>query len=540
MPTLAEIRRQYPQYGDLSDRQLADALYAKHYSDIPRAEFNRRVGVLPAKKPTAAEKVTGFMANVNRGLGIGDELAAGARTVGNIFSGKTALEDIPADFRRSMAVQRQTEDNFARTSPKAAALGRGVGSTLTLAAPIGPGAQAFAGGGRLVNAARGAVVAGLTGAGYAAADRGALEERVGAAARAAGDPVVLGLGAAAGAASTPRGARLKKQPVPTLEELEARKTAAYTRAEDAGVRYSDSAYADLANAITAEARAANISPRRHPKATSMLRDIQQLKGRQLSLTQLDQLRQVIRRDLANSSDQAEAFFGRKMIANIDEFIAAAGPGQAATGDAAAGSRAIREARDLNTRVHKLRTLDGLDEAAADRAAGTGSGGNINNTTRQNAIRLKNKVKNLTPEELVATNRVIRGTAAGNFFRQVGKLSPEGNGLMLGGHLVAAGATGGASNVVAGGGFIAKRVADAMTRRNVQALRELIATGGEATQEVVRQLADPKYVELRAQLANDLSVQAGVQGAAARAPLEIDVTRSTSPEHLAWRRRAGLK
>ena len=45
MATIAEIRRQYPQYKDLSDRQLADSLRVKFYSDIPEDDYYRRVGL---------------------------------------------------------------------------------------------------------------------------------------------------------------------------------------------------------------------------------------------------------------------------------------------------------------------------------------------------------------------------------------------------------------------------------------------------------------------------------------------------------------
>jgi hypothetical protein len=40
---LAEFRQQYPQYSDLSDDQLADAIYKKFYSDMPREQFNKKV-----------------------------------------------------------------------------------------------------------------------------------------------------------------------------------------------------------------------------------------------------------------------------------------------------------------------------------------------------------------------------------------------------------------------------------------------------------------------------------------------------------------
>jgi hypothetical protein len=44
---LAKFRLQYPQYNDLSDAALADALYRKFYSDMPRVEFDKRVGLAP-------------------------------------------------------------------------------------------------------------------------------------------------------------------------------------------------------------------------------------------------------------------------------------------------------------------------------------------------------------------------------------------------------------------------------------------------------------------------------------------------------------
>lgn len=47
MPSLAEIRQQYPQYDDLPDNKLADALHSKFYSDMPREEFNSKIGLKP-------------------------------------------------------------------------------------------------------------------------------------------------------------------------------------------------------------------------------------------------------------------------------------------------------------------------------------------------------------------------------------------------------------------------------------------------------------------------------------------------------------
>ncbi len=39
------IRQSYPQYNDMSDQQLADALYNKHYSDMDKSQYYQKIGI---------------------------------------------------------------------------------------------------------------------------------------------------------------------------------------------------------------------------------------------------------------------------------------------------------------------------------------------------------------------------------------------------------------------------------------------------------------------------------------------------------------
>ena len=48
MATIAEVRAKFPQYADMPDAVLADALHKKFYSDIPRADFDVKIGLMPA------------------------------------------------------------------------------------------------------------------------------------------------------------------------------------------------------------------------------------------------------------------------------------------------------------------------------------------------------------------------------------------------------------------------------------------------------------------------------------------------------------
>jgi len=45
MATIAEIRQKYPQYSDMPDAALADALHGKFYSDMPKTDFYAKMGL---------------------------------------------------------------------------------------------------------------------------------------------------------------------------------------------------------------------------------------------------------------------------------------------------------------------------------------------------------------------------------------------------------------------------------------------------------------------------------------------------------------
>jgi len=52
MASLADFRSQYPQYDNIPDDVLADALYNKFYSTMPREEFNKQIAVTPPPAST--------------------------------------------------------------------------------------------------------------------------------------------------------------------------------------------------------------------------------------------------------------------------------------------------------------------------------------------------------------------------------------------------------------------------------------------------------------------------------------------------------
>lgn len=75
MPTIQDIRAQYPQYKDMSDQQLADALYAKHYSDMPKDEYYQKIRFSqPKQAPSEGVGTQIYNALKNIPLSAGHEL----------------------------------------------------------------------------------------------------------------------------------------------------------------------------------------------------------------------------------------------------------------------------------------------------------------------------------------------------------------------------------------------------------------------------------------------------------------------------------
>lgn len=95
---LADIRKQYPQYGDMSDHQLAKALHGKYYRDVPFLEFAGKIG-LNAQPDIADEYGPGKAALVAAGR-LGDRVVSGI---------DQALYSIPAAFGNKTARKKLAE-----------------------------------------------------------------------------------------------------------------------------------------------------------------------------------------------------------------------------------------------------------------------------------------------------------------------------------------------------------------------------------------------------------------------------------------------
>jgi hypothetical protein len=166
MATLAEIREQYPQYSDMSDGDLAGALHTKFYSDMPREEFDKKMGLAASPTPdkyqtAAADEFSalkakgsnpeyGYARRIAQGMTLGgaDELLAGAMVPFEMikrgtFNPAEAYRYTKAREDYAMDEARQRQGALGTAAEIAGGVGTGAGlarNGVTAARMLAPGA----------------------------------------------------------------------------------------------------------------------------------------------------------------------------------------------------------------------------------------------------------------------------------------------------------------------------------------------------------------------------------------------------------------
>ena len=430
---------------------------------------------LPAwKKPLVAATDMAQLAATGGSIGFVNKAAAGVRAP---FTDKTYEEELDA-----LKQSDQRARNRAGTAGMAAEIG---GSVLT-AGGLAKNGLTLAGRGGT------AAMTGLKGL-LARAGLMGLEGEVFNKVSSMGydQEYVPGLGVAAGAGGQVAGEGLSaglskilgafnKAPQQMgVDELKSAAQAAYSKADQAGVIYKPEAVKRISDALKGEFADFGYHPELQSGAKVALGELDRIGGQNVTFKGLDTARKVAGNAYQPMNKSNNALTA-KVASAIDDLVQNPQAGDILAGDNAAASAAIKEARDFYGRSAKLEKVQYLLDKAGLNAGSSGSGGNIENATRQQLKTLLTNPKNtrgFKPDEVKALKKAVLGDATQNTFRLAGKLSPQGNGLMLAIQALAAGATGGATVPLAVAGMGAKKVAETMTQANVRKLQSLIASGG---------------------------------------------------------------
>ncbi len=272
----------------------------------------------------------------------------------------------------------------------------------------------------------------------------------------------------------------KPPPRQTVADLKSAGNAAYKASEDAGVIIKPQGMQSLRDNIVKDFTEHGFLPANEPGAAAVLSELEKQVGGNVTLKGLDSVRKMAGNAHIPGNNSNNKLIGQ-MVSRIDELIASKDPALMAGVDTAAGSKAIAEARDQWHRARKLETVEKLVKRGELVAGSTGSGGNVENATRQQVRKIltdESKGRGFTAEEKALAEKAVLGSNGQNMLRLAGKLAPTGNGLNLMLHLLGASQSGGATIPLAIGGIGAKKLAEALTGRNVEKFADLVARGGK--------------------------------------------------------------
>lgn len=138
--SIADVRQKYPQYDDMSDAELADRLYQRFYSDMPRAEYDQRIGLAQpqAMEPQAQATEQAPLgstpdAQAAQPMSMGEDVV---RSFGaGVRSGLEGLVALPGDLSNLAATQISALAKRLGANEQTADL---LGKALTRVTPMGP------------------------------------------------------------------------------------------------------------------------------------------------------------------------------------------------------------------------------------------------------------------------------------------------------------------------------------------------------------------------------------------------------------------
>jgi len=195
------------------------------------------------------------------------------------------------------------------------------------------------------------------------------------------------------------------------------------------------------------------------------------------------LRRVLGK-VAASPDATERMAASRMIDHLDRFLDNPAAADLLKGNARRATQIYKEANANYAAMKRSDTLAGKVESAEEQAASANSGANVENALRQrirDILKSPKLRRGYSPEEIVAMQSAVRGTAPQNVLRVVGNLLGGGGGLgaVAAGTAAALAGAGPAAIAVPAAGYGIKKLGNAIMRSRVNALDELIRSRAPA-------------------------------------------------------------
>jgi hypothetical protein len=223
----------------------------------------------------------------------------------------------------------------------------------------------------------------------------------------------------------------------TTEQLKDMSQGLYKESKEAGVEYTSQGYNRLVAGLEHKLAGEGVRKDLHPDTYHAINEMIKTGksngavpgGRNISLNELDQLRQVAskaRRKFGESSNDADKRLSKIVTDRIDDFINKPVASDVAAGDPIAAANAIKNGRALWQRMRKAETLDKIHERALNKVGANYTNAGMQTALKQEFRSLANSPKfaRFSKEEQAFVKRIIgRGVNMENVLRWAGKFAP---------------------------------------------------------------------------------------------------------------------
>jgi hypothetical protein len=278
---------------------------------------------------------------------------------------------------------------------------------------------------------------------------------------------------------------------PSIEALHDSAEGHYNAMHGFGVEVHPHVMDDVATNMTTALKTQGFYPKIAPKTFDMIDELRNPDGPTFTTQQIDSIRKGLGKITADPADKAAA---RQVIEAIDSTMEGLTPADAAVNGhfAPRVAQEAVQARGDYAAAKRAEAVDTARNKAELQAASTGSGGNIDNATRQRFRTVLNSPKlrrGFSADEIAEMERIVRGTSLGNAARLAGKLAPTG--IVSAGLSAALGHAVGHSIGVPSLGLAAKAAADAITGGGVRRLSENVRLRSPEAQRIGATATPPR-------------------------------------------------
>jgi len=269
--------------------------------------------------------------------------------------------------------------------------------------------------------------------------------------------------------------------LPSKDQLLDTSRAIFKEIDETGAVLKQSPYKKMVKQVEKIAESKGIDADITPNSAKALQRLQESSGKQLTLTELDNLREVAKN--AISAGGKDGMIAGRFVDEIDNLLNTVNNKSFVTGEGVAEiGKKYRVARDLWGRAKRSEMLEESFEKARNQASGFENGVRVQ---FRSILNNKNKRKFFKPDEIAAMNRVVRGDTPENIARLIGRFGfTEG-----GAHNVITAMSGVGAGAVAAGpmgamvvplvGQVSRKLAQRMTIKNAEFADSVIKAGKDA-------------------------------------------------------------